>query len=100
LREGEARNEQEILYLPPATCLVLHEIKVRRLVVADGVHLVFVFTSAFPARHSPATRDDGGSLQPLKYGAVSDGVADARLLAFELKPKPALSRRNQMKAEA
>jgi hypothetical protein len=24
---------------------------------------------------------------------------DARFLAFELKPKPALSRRNQMKAE-
>jgi hypothetical protein len=31
--------------------------------------------------------------------AVRDGLAEARLLAFELKPKPALSRRNQMKAE-
>jgi len=62
LREGEARNEQEILYLPPATCLVLHEIKVRRLVVADGVH------------HR-------------RIRAVRDGIADARLLAFELIPQ-------------
>jgi len=39
-------------HLPPATCLVLHKIEVRRLVVADGVDLVFVFTSAFSPQPS------------------------------------------------
>jgi hypothetical protein len=31
--------------------------------------------------------------------AVRDGIADARFLAFKLKPKPALSRRSRAKAE-
>jgi hypothetical protein len=53
----------------------VHEIEIRRLVVADGVH------------HR-------------RIRAVRDGLAEARFLAFELKPKPALSRRNTVKAEA
>jgi hypothetical protein len=43
----------------------LHEIEIRRLVVADGIH------------HR-------------RIRAVCDAVADARFLAFELKPKLAL----------
>jgi len=43
----------------------VHEIEIRRLVVVDGLDLVFVFTSAFD----------------LQDGAVRDGLAEARLLA-------------------
>jgi hypothetical protein len=46
----------------------VHEIKTRQLVALDSVH------------HR-------------RIRAVRDGLAKARFLAFELKPKPALSRR-------
>jgi hypothetical protein len=49
----------------------VREIKVRRLVVA--LILFLLQPLAF-------------SLRPSKYGAVGDGLADARLLAFELIP--------------
>jgi hypothetical protein len=50
-REGEAGDEQGV-FNPPRGELVLHEIEVGRLVVADGVALVFVFTSAFSLQPS------------------------------------------------
>ena len=60
-RKSKMRDEQQISNAPGLQ-IVLHKIKTRQLVVADGVH------------HR-------------RIRAVRDAVADARFLAFELKPK-------------
>ena len=63
-RKGEARNEQQI-FDAPRRQIVVHEIKVRRLVIPNRVHHRLI-------------------------RAVGHAVAEARLLAFELIPELAI----------
>jgi hypothetical protein len=56
VREGEAGDEQEVFHAPRGE-FILHEIEVRRLVVADGVDLLFVLLQPSAFEMAPSVMD-------------------------------------------
>jgi|GEM_PF-4112544 hypothetical protein len=71
---------------PPRGEFILHEIEIRRLVVTDGIALVFVFTSAFSLStlRSRATAEDG---QPSTF-TMTPSVMDLSRLGNGEKDLP------------